>query len=405
MDVHASPAELPALKEFLGSFHVRFRRPEGAETLERYTTGRLTELPTKHGDTRADAVPGTSEPRRQEFLTHRPWEEEDLNRQRVQKMSAEATLGEGVWVLEDTGFPTQGKASVGGARQDSGTLGKGGHCQMAVTCCSTDGQANGPVAVRWSRPQAWAEDPARRDKARVPEEVTFRTKPEMAWLLLDPARAGGVPHRCGVADADDGDNPNFLAGLESRQERSVGGVRADCRVSQQRRATSPGPRTDHRLRAFSRWPWRTGRWRQGPKGWRRKQLVAVRGWRVTSDGQRPVGWRLGERATRGPLEERQDSWSNLPAAATLEELAGDAHRRDAVEQCHEEATGEVGWDQDQGRRWPGFHRHATTGMLAYSFVVWLEWRQRRASRGRGRPRHPFSPSSGPVATPTASGPS
>jgi SRSO17 transposase len=95
MDVHASPSELPELKEFLGAFAVRFRRPEGAEALERYTSGLLTELPNKNCDTMAHAVPGTSEQRLQEFLTNMPWDEEDLNRQRVQKMVGEATLGEG----------------------------------------------------------------------------------------------------------------------------------------------------------------------------------------------------------------------------------------------------------------------------------------------------------------------
>jgi SRSO17 transposase len=105
MDVHASPAELPELKEFLEAFRVSFRRPEGREALERYTTGLLTELPNKNGDTMAQAVPGTSEQRLQEFLTNRQWDEEDLNRQRVEKMSAEATLGDGVLVLDDTGFP------------------------------------------------------------------------------------------------------------------------------------------------------------------------------------------------------------------------------------------------------------------------------------------------------------
>jgi hypothetical protein len=59
MDVHASPAELPELKAFLGAFQVRFRRPEGADALERYTTGLLTELPNKNCDTIAQAVPGT----------------------------------------------------------------------------------------------------------------------------------------------------------------------------------------------------------------------------------------------------------------------------------------------------------------------------------------------------------
>jgi SRSO17 transposase len=405
MDVHASPAELPELREFLGTFQVRFRRPEGVVALERSMTGLLTELPNKNCDTIAQAVPSSSEQRRQEFLTNRQWDEEDLNRQRVQKMRAEASLGHGVLVLDDTGFPKQGKASVGVARQDSGTLGKVGNCQLAVTCCSTDPQATWPVAVRLYLPKPWAGAPERRGKARVPAEVTFQTKPEIALMLLDQARAWGVPYRCVVADADDGDNPPFLAGLEARQERYVVGVRVDFRVRAQRQAMSPAQRVDRLLQALPRWPWRTIRWRQGTKGWLRKKVVAVRCWRVTTEGQRHVGWLLGERATRGQPEERKYYWSNLPAAATLEELAGYAHRRHAVEQCHEEAKGELGWDQYQGRLWPGFHRHAVTVMLAYSFLVWLELRQRRGPRSRGRPRDPCSPSSGPTPAHAARDPS
>jgi SRSO17 transposase len=239
MDVHASPAELPELNEFLGAFQVRFRRPEGVAALECSMTGLLTELPNKNCETRAPAIPSPSEQRRQEFLTNLQWDKGDLNRQRVRKMAAEATLGEGVLVLDDTGFPKQGKASVGVARQYSGTWGKVGNCQVAVTCCDTDPQAMWPVAVRLYWPKPWTEDAERRGKVRVPDGVPFHTKPEMALTLRDQARAWGVPHRGVVADADDGDNPHFLAGLEARQERSVVGGRADCRVSLQRKATTP----------------------------------------------------------------------------------------------------------------------------------------------------------------------
>jgi SRSO17 transposase len=135
MDAHASPAERPELKEFLGTVRVRFRRPEGAEPLERSRTGLLTERPNKNCKTIAHAVPGTSEQRWQECRTNRPWDADDLHRQRVQKMSAAATLGEGVLVLDDPGVPKQGKTSVGVARQYSGTLGKVGNCQLAVSCC------------------------------------------------------------------------------------------------------------------------------------------------------------------------------------------------------------------------------------------------------------------------------
>jgi SRSO17 transposase len=405
MDVQASPAELPELKDFLGAFQVRFRRPEGGQALEREMTGRLTALPNKHGETLAQAVPGTSEQRVHEVLTNRPWEAEDLNRQRVDKMIADATLRDGVLVLDDTGFPKQGKMSVGVARQSSGTLGKVGHGQIAVTCCDTDPQAMWPVAVRLSLPQAWAEALERRGKARVPDEGTFQTTPAIALARLDHARAWGVPHRGVAADADDGDHPHFLLGLEARQERHGVGVRADCQVRPQRTATSPSRRVDQLLQALPRWQWRRIRWRQGTKGWLRKKSVAVRCWRVTREGQRHVGGRLGERAARGQPEERKYDWSELPAAATVEELAGYAPRRYAVEPCHEEAKGEVGWDQDQGRLWPGFHRHAVTVMLAYSFLVWLELRQRRGPRGRGRPRDPFAPSPGPTAADAAGNPS
>jgi SRSO17 transposase len=328
----------------------------------------------------------------QEFLTNMQWDEEDLNRQRVAKMRAEATRGDGVLLFDDTGFAKQGKASVGVERQYSGTLGKVGNCQVAVTCCYSDPRATWPVAVRLYLPKTWAYDPARRQQARVPEERPFQTKPEIALALLDQARAWGVPHRCVVADADYGDNPNVLAGLEARQEPSVVAVRTDFAVRLRSRAPSRVWRADELLATVPRWQWRTIRWRRGTKGWLRKKFVAVWCWRVTSEGQRHEGWLVGERATRGQPEERKYYWSNLPVETTLEELAGWAHRRHAIEQFHEEAKGELGWDQYQGRLWPGFHRHAVTVMLAYSFLVWLERRQRRRSTQQGRSGDPFPPS-------------
>jgi SRSO17 transposase len=261
---------------------------------------------------------------------------------------------------------------------------------VGVTCCDTDPRATWPVAVRLYLPHAWAQDPARRQQARVPAEVPFQTKPEIALALLDQARAWGVPHRCVVADADYGDNPNFLMGLESRQEPYVVAVRTDFPVSIGPMASAPVWRADELLQSVPRWHWRTIRWRRGMKGWLRKKFVAVRGWRLTTDGNRHEGWLVGERALQGPPEERKYFWSNLPPETPLETLAGYAHRRHAIEPFHEEAKGELGWDQYQGRLWLGFHRHAVTVMLAYSFLVWLQQRHRHTRQGR--PRDPFSPS-------------
>jgi hypothetical protein len=144
VDAHAGPAELPELHEFSARVYVRFRRPEGQEALERYTTGLLTEVPNKNRDTLAQGVSGSSDQRWQEFLTTMPWDEEDLKRQRVQKRTAEATRGAVGLMVDDTGLPTQGKTSVGLECQYSGTLDKRGQCQIAVTCSYSDGQATWP---------------------------------------------------------------------------------------------------------------------------------------------------------------------------------------------------------------------------------------------------------------------
>jgi SRSO17 transposase len=131
-----------------------------------------------------------------------------------------------------------------------------------VTCCSTDPQATWSVAVQWFLPKSWADDPARRQQARGPTGVSFQTKPEMALALLDQILAWGVPHWCVVADADYGDHPNVLAGLEARQAPYVAAVRTDFAVSRGHMVNTPVWRADGLLQRVLRWPWRTIRWQR-----------------------------------------------------------------------------------------------------------------------------------------------
>ena len=119
---HAPTAALPALAAFLEPFHVQFTRPEPRHALDRYLTGLLTEHPNKNCDTLAAVVPGTSEQQLQGLLTDMTWDEDDFNRQRVQKMRTLPTEGDGVLIFDDTGFAKPGQHSVGVARQYSGTL-------------------------------------------------------------------------------------------------------------------------------------------------------------------------------------------------------------------------------------------------------------------------------------------
>jgi SRSO17 transposase len=400
-----APTEvMPELAEFLAPFHVQFSRRESRQALQRYCTGLLTEHPNKNCDTLAQLVPDTSEQRLQGLLTAMAWDEDDLNRQRVEFMAGLPTEGDGVLIFDDTGFPKQGAHSVGVARQYSGTLGKTGNCQVAVTCHYAERTLAWPVAARLYLPRPWADDADRRTQAGVPEEVTFKTKPEIALELLDEARAWGVRWACVTADCDYGDNPNFLAGLDARGQQYVVAVRADFAVATARRTGEPAQRADALVGVLPAGVWRSVRWREGSKGWLRGRFAAVRCWRVMTDGTRHVGWLIGEREARGQEERRKFFWSNLGPQVALERLVGYAHRRHWVEQYYEEAKGLLGWDRYQGRLWIGFHRHAVAVMLAYSFLVWQEFRLRWTRPRPGRCRPAFSPSPGPPSGAAAGDP-
>lgn len=398
---YAPVESLPELAEFLKPFHVQFTRPEPRRALDRYLTGLLTEHPNKNCDTLAQVAPGTSEQQLQGLLTAMTWDEEDLNRQRVQKMLALPTEGDAVLIFDDTGFAKQGTCSVRVARQYSGTLGKTGNCQVTVNCHYAERTVAWPVATRLYLPKSWTADADRLKKAKVPEDVAFQTKPQIALELLDLAKEWGVRWACVTADADYGDNPNFLAGLENRKQRYVVAVRSDFAVAIARRVAEPSRRVDALLAERPRRAWRVVRWREGSKGWLRGRFVAMRCWRVTSDGVRHIGWLIGEDSSDG---KRRYYWSNFGPQVPLVRLVEYAHRRHRVEQYHEEAKGLLGWDQYQGRLWTGFHRHAVTVMLAYSFLVWREWHERQQQSRRGRPRRAFSPSAGPSADSAAGHP-
>jgi len=164
---------MPELEEFLRPFTVTFAQRPSATVLERYVSGLLTECPNKNCDTIAQVVPGTSEQQLQNLLTDMVWDEEDLNTQRIVQMRTLPTEGDAVLILDDTGFPKQGKRSAGVQRQYSGTLGKTGNCQVAVTCHYAERTVAWPIDARLYLPESWATDEEARRRARVPEAVEF----------------------------------------------------------------------------------------------------------------------------------------------------------------------------------------------------------------------------------------
>lgn len=154
-------------------------------------------------------------------------------------------------------------------------------------------------------PRAGATDAERRRSAHVPASVVFQTKPEIALALLDEARALGVRHACVTTDADYGDNPVFLNGLEARGEPCVVAICGDFSVATTR--TGLRQRADAVLAAEPRRSWVPIAWAEGSRGVQRAKIRALRCWRIDGDGTRHRGWLIGQRPSRGPVQ--------LPTAA------------------------------------------------------------------------------------------
>ncbi|WP_456239093.1 IS701 family transposase [Ralstonia pseudosolanacearum] len=117
------------------------------------------------------------------------------------------------WIIDDTGFPKKGKHSVGVARQYCGQLGKQDNCQVAVSLSLATEQGSLPIAYQLYLPKEWSDNATRRQKAGVPDDIAFATKPEIALAQVREAIAAGVPAGIVLADAAYGDETGFRESL------------------------------------------------------------------------------------------------------------------------------------------------------------------------------------------------
>src|ERR671912_1108481 len=143
------------------------------------------------------------------------------------------------WIVDDTGFPKQGKHSVGVARQYCGELGKQDNCQVAVSLSVANDRASLPIAWRLYLPEAWAADPERRAEAGVPEEIGFATKTAIALGQIRQALEDGVPRGIVLGDAGYGDETAFRTGVGDLGLRYVLGIRPGTSVWPPGRAPLP----------------------------------------------------------------------------------------------------------------------------------------------------------------------
>jgi len=167
----------------------------------------------------------------QQFVADSPWDPALVVRAVAERVGPEIDVE--AWVLDDTGFPKDGKDSPGVKRQYSGTLGKTGNCQIGVSVHAVGKKGTVPLGWALYLPEDWCEGSARRRKAKIPDEVQFKTKSELGVELVERASGWDVPKAPVLGDHAYGGNTWLRDRLGEAGCEYVLSVGPDTKVSGQ----------------------------------------------------------------------------------------------------------------------------------------------------------------------------
>jgi len=381
------------LEAFLADVIVPMGRKERGRHAEEYIRGLLMDGERKSIEPMAKRLPGGDVQALQQFVNQSPWPSGEVRASLARKVEREF-VPEAYWLIDEVSFPKQGKHSVGVARQYCGALGKTANCQVAVSLDLGTEESSSPLNWALYLPKQWADDPIRRKKAGIPEEIAFKTKTALALDLIDEVKTWGLQGRVVLADSAYGDAYDFRQGLRSRKLDYVVQVSGDLTGwTQDPHPPDPPVKRggNHRKRLYAKelpptgslcqiakdlpaHSWKTITWREGTKGplssrfarvvvWMANGLVQGKTMQVPRE-ELLIEWPEGD---PGPWK----YWlSSLPPHRTpFRALVRKAKGRFRIEQDYEEMKGEVGLDHFEGRSWQGWHHHVTLVTMAYAFLV------------------------------------
>ena len=204
--------------------------------LKSYCKGLLLEGDRKSIEPMAARLaPDNVQPMRQSLhhlVAKAPWSDETLLEE-VRKQVLPAMQKQGpvvAWIVDDTGFPKKGEHSVGVSHQYCGQLGKQENCRVAVSLSVATWSSSLPIAYHLYLPKEWAEDAERREKAEVPQEIQFQTKPDIAMDQIRAAVAADVARGIVLADAAYGNRNEFRDSVTELGLQYVVGVQSSMTV-------------------------------------------------------------------------------------------------------------------------------------------------------------------------------
>ena len=367
---------LRRLRRWLEPFKACFGHRAQLVSLQQYVEGLLSDSSRKSMQAMLARVSDpTSYQAFQHFITDAPWDAATVWRRLLQVLPERR----GILILDDTGFPKQGTESPGVQRQYSGTLGKTGNCQVAVTAALWTRMRAWLLGAELYLPDAWL-TPERRAKARIPSRVTFQEKWRLALTLVRRVLAAGIRVDAVVADSDYGEVTSLRIALDRLRLVYMLGVSKKLSVWPGTPRITTTTRTGKRVREQAGTPvsverlaahapahaWRRVEWRNGTHApWHANfwavRVTPVQDW-VRQGRVRDV-WLLCERGTRTKYYV-----SNLPPGASVTALARLAHQRWAIEQQYQELKTELGMDHFEGRTLPGWQHHIVITAVAYAFL-------------------------------------
>jgi len=381
------------LEAFLTDLVSKMGRRERQHWANMYIRGLLLNGERKSVEPMAKRLPDGDVQALQQFVNQSPWSYKEVRASLARKVEEEF-VPEGYWILDDVSFPKQGKYSVGVARQYCGALGKTANCQVAVTLdLGTEG-ASTPLDWALYLPKEWTQDPIRRKQAGIPQEATFKTKPELALDLIDEVRSWGLKDRLVLADSAFGDSYEFRQALRRRELDYVVQVSGDLtgwtedphpsqpplkkggEIPRKRLYAADLPVTRSLQQIAKDLPspsWKKITWREGTKRplcsrfaraivWMANGLIQGKAQRVEPQ-ELLIEW----------PDSKEEPWkfwlSSLPAKASWRGLIRRAKGRFRIDQDYREMKMELGLDHFEGRSWQGWHHHVTLVAMAYSFLT------------------------------------
>lgn len=371
-------AIMDRLDPFLQRYYPHFQRSEQRENARLIIRGKLSSLTRKTCEPIARAA-GVKREKLQDFVGVSPWRDDPVLgelRQHVVELwpDPQSVLGG-----DGSGFPKKGEDSCGVKRQYCGHLGKVDNCQIGIYINYISKHGYTPIDARLFLPHEWADDDAKRELGKVPDDIVYQESWQILLGLLERCR--DVPHAWFVCDSEFGKVYDFRAGLRERGERYAVDVPSnllirDLRAEPPERSSARGRPPQAPFVSVSAWAseqpasaWQRFEIRGGEKG---PLLVEA----VETLAQTREENRIGaeERVvvirTVGHQEPR--TWyvfSNAAAEVALADVVWAHAQRYWIEANFQQAKSEVGMDHYEVRSWRGWHHHMTLTLLALWFVV------------------------------------